>query len=244
MRFWLSTSPSSRWSTKSRMPHHMGAAAAGRALQALFAVHLDKENDQLLPLLAASSTTRSPGCSLACTRCSVADPKATATETPPRPSRVLVRVQVRVRVGDRPRGIELCLRHRRPARKPRAGRPRDPARHPARHDLRRPRRGGWVQAWRSSPTTTRFPCSTRYSSARPAVSTSPISSVAPSTSGCNSSRSRSPPAGSVIERSPKDGLRGFRSTCRGDSRRSLMMPADCQTDVGGVEERIGSDSAG
>ena len=30
------------------------AAAAGRALQALFAVHLDKENDQVLPLLAAS----------------------------------------------------------------------------------------------------------------------------------------------------------------------------------------------
>ena len=34
---------------------HMGAAASGRALQALFAVHLDKENDQLLPLLAASA---------------------------------------------------------------------------------------------------------------------------------------------------------------------------------------------
>lgn len=33
---------------------HMGAAVAGRALQALFAVHLDKENDQLLPLLGAS----------------------------------------------------------------------------------------------------------------------------------------------------------------------------------------------
>ncbi|KRE61231.1 DUF2249 domain-containing protein [Nostocoides sp. Soil756] len=32
----------------------VGAAASGRALQALFAVHLDKENDQLLPLLAAS----------------------------------------------------------------------------------------------------------------------------------------------------------------------------------------------
>lgn len=32
------------------------AAAAGRALQALFAVHLDKENDQVLPLLAASPT--------------------------------------------------------------------------------------------------------------------------------------------------------------------------------------------
>lgn len=30
------------------------AAGAGRALQALFAVHLDKENDQVLPLLAAS----------------------------------------------------------------------------------------------------------------------------------------------------------------------------------------------
>ncbi len=30
------------------------AAAAGRALQALFAVHLDKENDHVLPLLAAS----------------------------------------------------------------------------------------------------------------------------------------------------------------------------------------------
>jgi uncharacterized protein (DUF2249 family) len=33
---------------------HVAAAAAGRALQALFAVHLDKENDQVLPLLAAS----------------------------------------------------------------------------------------------------------------------------------------------------------------------------------------------
>lgn len=33
---------------------HGAAAAAGRALQALFAVHLDKENDQVLPLLAAS----------------------------------------------------------------------------------------------------------------------------------------------------------------------------------------------
>lgn len=32
----------------------VAAAAAGRALQALFAVHLDKENNQLLPLLAAS----------------------------------------------------------------------------------------------------------------------------------------------------------------------------------------------
>ncbi len=32
----------------------VAAAAAGRALQALFAVHLDKENDQVLPLLAAS----------------------------------------------------------------------------------------------------------------------------------------------------------------------------------------------
>ncbi len=33
---------------------HMGAAVAGRALQALFAAHLDKENDQLLPLLGGS----------------------------------------------------------------------------------------------------------------------------------------------------------------------------------------------
>ncbi len=33
----------------------VGAAASGRALQALVAVHLDKENDQLLPLLAASA---------------------------------------------------------------------------------------------------------------------------------------------------------------------------------------------
>jgi uncharacterized protein (DUF2249 family) len=33
---------------------HGAATAAGRALQALFAVHLDKENDQVLPLLAAS----------------------------------------------------------------------------------------------------------------------------------------------------------------------------------------------
>src|SRR5690606_8563731 len=33
---------------------HGAAAAAGRALQALFAVHLSKENDQVLPLLAAS----------------------------------------------------------------------------------------------------------------------------------------------------------------------------------------------
>lgn len=32
----------------------VAAAAAGRALQALFAVHLNKENDQVLPLLAAS----------------------------------------------------------------------------------------------------------------------------------------------------------------------------------------------
>jgi uncharacterized protein (DUF2249 family) len=32
----------------------VGAAASGRALQALFAVHLAKENDQLLPLLATS----------------------------------------------------------------------------------------------------------------------------------------------------------------------------------------------
>ncbi|MDP2774621.1 MAG: DUF2249 domain-containing protein [Nocardioides sp.] len=37
-----------------RAATHVAAAAAGRALQALFAVHLDKENDQLLPLLAAS----------------------------------------------------------------------------------------------------------------------------------------------------------------------------------------------
>ena len=37
-----------------RAPTHVAAAAAGRALQALFAVHLDKENDQLLPLLGAS----------------------------------------------------------------------------------------------------------------------------------------------------------------------------------------------
>jgi len=35
-------------------PTHVAAAAAGRALQALFAVHLDKENDQVLPLLGAS----------------------------------------------------------------------------------------------------------------------------------------------------------------------------------------------
>ena len=33
---------------------HVTAAAAARALQALFTVHLDKENDQVLPLLAAS----------------------------------------------------------------------------------------------------------------------------------------------------------------------------------------------
>jgi uncharacterized protein (DUF2249 family) len=35
---------------------HVAAAAAGRALQALFVVHLDKENDHILPLLAASPT--------------------------------------------------------------------------------------------------------------------------------------------------------------------------------------------
>ena len=37
-----------------KAPTHVAAAAAGRAMQALFAVHLDKENDQLLPLLGAS----------------------------------------------------------------------------------------------------------------------------------------------------------------------------------------------
>lgn len=37
-----------------KAPTHVAAAAAGRALQALFAVHLDKENDQVLPLLGAS----------------------------------------------------------------------------------------------------------------------------------------------------------------------------------------------
>lgn len=37
-----------------KAPTHVAAAAAGRALQALFAVHLDKENRQLLPLLGAS----------------------------------------------------------------------------------------------------------------------------------------------------------------------------------------------
>src|SRR5680860_497928 len=38
-----------------KAPSDASAAASGRALQALFAVHLDKENDQLLPLLAASA---------------------------------------------------------------------------------------------------------------------------------------------------------------------------------------------
>ncbi len=38
-----------------KAPSDVGAAAAGRALQALFGVHLNKENDQLLPLLAASA---------------------------------------------------------------------------------------------------------------------------------------------------------------------------------------------
>ena len=38
-----------------KAPSDVSAAASGRALQALFAVHLDKENDQLLPLLAASA---------------------------------------------------------------------------------------------------------------------------------------------------------------------------------------------
>ena len=37
-----------------KAPTDVAAAAAGRALQAVFAVHLDKENDQVLPLLGAS----------------------------------------------------------------------------------------------------------------------------------------------------------------------------------------------
>ena len=38
-----------------KAPSDVSAAASGWALQALFAVHLDKENDQLLPLLASSA---------------------------------------------------------------------------------------------------------------------------------------------------------------------------------------------